>query len=214
MVIERNIKQFLSPTIMNRINYGVDIDDVLLVLTPGIVEFHNDRYGTRIKPCEITSQNFTQQFGTSLATLRTRLHLFYQTRQFENLPMVKGAYEGILRLRESGIPHLITSREDILRAITKSRIKREFPPDTFMTLNYAKNPFMEKDERPTKPEICRRLSIKIMIEDNLEHVLAISKVKGIELVYLLDLDGEYGWNHTDEKLPENVQRVSSWDEIR
>jgi len=50
-----------------------------------------------------------------------------------------------------------------------------------------------------------------MIEDCLEHALDCSKVVGF--VYLLDLNHEYVWNHTDKPLPGNVKRVYSWDEI-
>lgn len=196
---------------MRATSYGVDIDEVLFELIPQFIDYHNEAYGTCLKLSEVTSQNLTNQFRITLQEIRTRLHSFYQSEKFRNIRLIPGAGKGILRLKRKGRIHLITSREEILRKATRDLITGKFPQDTFITLNFAKNQYLEDDRRRTKPEICMILGIEKRIEDSLEQAVACSKV--VKLVYLFDLNGQYEWNHTTDELPKNVKRVFSWDEI-
>ena len=196
---------------MAGIRYGIDVDETLLALLPSLIQFNNEVHGTKIRLEDFTSYVLYPVMCRNLEETTKRLHQFYNTPYFQDIQPVPGASEGVARLRKNGTLHAITSREKIITLETKTQIKTIFSPASFLTLNFTNNHTLEQNTGITKPEVCRKLKIDIMIEDCLEHALDCSKVVGF--VYLLDLNHEYVWNHTDKPLPGNVKRVYSWDEI-
>ena len=204
-------------------NIGLDIDEVLLRLLDAFILYHNQTYGTRVVKDDFRSYSFEEAVGGSKEEMKQKVLHFYTTPYFENIQPVPGSQQGIAKLAEPdriiGSPNSPTERKNSLYVITaraariKDQTKRSLAhhfPDRFSGLELTDQWFGTSTEKPRlKSSICVDKNIEVMVEDSLTQALDCAAA-GIH-VLLLDLG--YGWNQTSEKLPENIKRAHSWEEI-
>ncbi|HBB27266.1 TPA: hypothetical protein DCZ36_02080 [Candidatus Gracilibacteria bacterium] len=114
--------------------------------------------------------------------------------------------EGIRLLKEHGYKlHAITGRsESSRRQSTEAWINRHFP-DVFESLTFTNHVKMEG--KIHKSEVCKRLGIELMVEDNLDFSLELAE-NGIKSYVL-----EQPWNRNRTERHENIKRVANWQEI-
>lgn len=68
-------------------------------------------------------------------------------------------------------------------------------------------------QKLSKPEMCRTLGACMLIDDNLSYAMQCSALPGFQ-VLLFDWNQSYPWSRTADKLPHNVHRLHSWDDVQ
>ncbi|KAJ3316444.1 hypothetical protein HDU76_001788 [Blyttiomyces sp. JEL0837] len=235
---------------------AVDMDEVLCGTVQALVNFHNERFDTKlmVKPAFVDRWMFKRVLGKSLtddeelsnplsiflptthlnyrdfnsykyeevwggtpAQAVEKVRLFYDSDHFsDRMQPVPGAYESLRILKSYYRLVIVTSRQEVVHEETHSFVKKHYP-DIFDELHFANHHLtVEEAARmvsKTKSQLCKEVGAKILIDDALSHAMDCS-ANGI-FVYLFDHEGAYMWNKLaeDAKLPPNVQRVHSWDDI-
>jgi len=179
---------------------GIDLDDVLVEFVPGFLDFHNARYRKKIRADDIHSFDIWEcGIGTTREEASLFMKEFYESSEFDSIPLVKGAKEAVNYLSKSNDLSIITSRKLEAREKTERFLEKHFPemPVFYSRGNYSPG--------KTKAEICGDLEMDVFIEDCLEYALECSGK--VERVFLFDRQ----WNQAD--VNGNILRVFNWQEI-
>ena len=183
---------------------GVDLDDVLGDFVGEIIKYYNPIDRTDRLKEEFVHSNFSEFWMCNRDKENERMNTFYKTLFFKNLKTIKGAQEGTKKLAEKNELYIISARPKRLYEDTTKWLERKFW-NTFKGIYLTSQAYGEQSDRK-KSEICYDIGIDIMIEDNLEH--AIDCANKVKKVLLLD----YPWNKKED-LPDNIQRIYSWNDI-
>jgi 5'(3')-deoxyribonucleotidase len=184
---------------------AIDMDEVLVPHFEGLIHYHNDKYGTKIKFEEIKHHHFEEYWGISWEE-SLRRGWQYIIDNHEKAEPLLGAVDALRKLQKKYRLIVVTLRsESAVSEVTNHWLDKFFKGVVEEIL------FMEEDEQhyklKTKAEICNELGANWLIDDSLTQILATAEagVKGI-------LFGDYAWNQA-EKLPQNVTRVKGWPEV-
>jgi len=147
--------------------------------------------------------------GESKQDTRQKLLHFFNTNFFRDMKVIAGAKEAIAVLAREHQLSIITARPEFLLQQTKKLVADHFS-HCFSTVTFTnQNQWQETDKRISKSEVCFEREISIMVDDSLHHAKDCAS-RGI---YVLLMDLDYPWNQTSERLPQNIKRVHSWEEI-
>ena len=186
---------------------GLDIDEVLAELLEAYLEYNNKRFNTRAQKRDMFSYSFREVFGYSEEENQKRVLDFFKSEYFQNIKPVKGAPEMVAQLAKEHQLCIITARTKVIREETEQWLLKHFS-DSFHCINLT-NQWHGVGEKQLKSEIGKREKIDILIDDSLHHARDCAS----EGIYVLLMDINYPWNQVSEKLPENIKRVHSWEEI-
>jgi len=178
---------------------ATDIDGVLADFNKGFTRWHNLRYGTNIRRDEVDDYELQRVFGIDYHQMQRRIDLFL-THQAWNLPALPKSGATIRALARNYEILAITAREHKHHMTTRAWMDVKFPD--IKEIWYADQ--RSGDSEMTKGELCDKMGVYRLIEDNLD---IANRVQDTE-VYLLDQH----WNRGD--LNKNVTRVFSWVDIR
>jgi len=181
---------------------GIDVDDTIIEFMKGYLDFYNLIYKTSFKTEDVTNYHLWEcGIHSSKEQSVLEVSKFQNSEFFDKLGLIEGAKEGIEKLSEKHNLYFITSRSPELRQKTIDFFSFHFPKNGYEFIFSGEVYGGEK-----KPEICRRLQIKYMIEDNSNYALGCAK-EGIK-VFLL----EKPWNGNYIR-HENITSVKNWREI-
>ena len=183
---------------------AVDLDEVLSQSMPALIKYHNDKYGTSLKTEDFKSYKFEEIWGGNLIEAINKVNDFHQSKYFDNVLPVKGAKEVLEKLKKNNELFILTARSEDMREKTEKFVEKYFPK--IFSKIYFTNHFALNGTETTKKEMCDTLDIDVLIEDNIKYAGECATEK--RKIYLMD----YPWNQSD-KLPKNVIRVHSWQEI-
>ena len=183
---------------------GCDFDEVLAGFIKELAKYHNDTYGTSLTRDKFHTHNFWEVWGGTREEAIEKVDAFRKTAYFENIKPIPGSVEGVEKLRAGNELIVITGRQDYLAEATYKWLD-EFFPKKVSEVHFTSSFHPNKDKRK-KHQVCYDLGIDIFIEDALDW--ASECAANCTLVILLDAP----WNQS-EKLPKNVLRAFSWDEI-
>jgi uncharacterized HAD superfamily protein len=172
-----------------------------------ILRFHNERYGTDLKMSNATSFKLEEVWGGAMEDAVKKIDSFFDEDQIIHIQPKEGALKGISELKAHGHELWIVTGRKTRDIEQTERWLAHHLPDIFNGVHFAN--FFELGEcakAVRKWEICKKLDITIMIDDNLPTVIECAE-KGIKALLL-----DHPWNQT-ESLPTDVTRVFSWDEI-
>ena len=149
-------------------------------------------------------------WGGDDAEATEKVHDFFKTKHFLNIPVVPGAKEAMLQLRAMGFDLVVvTSRQLAIQDATRKWLNRHFPSDLFREVAFGNHWGLE-GRKIRKVDLCRELQASVLIDDSLTYVREVADA-GMKAI-LFDLDGTYGWNKSDE-LPEGVTRLQDWEQV-
>ena len=188
-------------------NIGIDVDEVLAELVEAYLEYHNQKYNTKTQKKDMFSYSFREVLGVTETENEQNLFSFFKSEHFQKVRPIKGALKSVSLLAQKHQLCIITARPHNIREETKQWLSTYFP-DCFHSI-YLTNQWYGKGDKQLKSEVGKRQNIQIMIDDSLQHAQDCA-AQGI---YVLLADFNYPWNKTSEKLPENIKRVHSWEEI-
>lgn len=189
---------------------GLDLDDVVFDTVPSFLGFYNQIHGTNFTRTDITMYEIEQLgIGKTPDDVTRLFDRFHTSPEFDRIPLVEGAEEGIFelsRLPDSSLV-IVTSRPPRYRAKTTASITRSFPNNplpVYFSYDFSFN--NQQTRSQAKSQICRELGVDVFVEDYLVYAQACSE-QGVR-VLLLDKP----WNQNGT-LPSNITRVYKWQEI-
>lgn len=180
------------------------MDDVLHDFNTALHAYHNKKYGTKIKREDIISYDIESIWKCTPQEAVAKVFEFYQTQEHHDTKPLDGSVDVVKKLAESYELHIITSRVPEIESLTKDWINRHFP-SIFKSVQLTNQFGSSSGPKRKKADVCKELSVDLMIEDSLEHARAISS-SGIPVILI-----DSPWNQG--KIPDNVRRVYSWNEI-
>ncbi len=183
---------------------GVDLDEVLGHFLPALIDWHNDTYETSWAIGQFYTYHFWEIWGGTVEESIQKVYDFHKTPYFKNIRPVKGSKESLASLKKDHELFIITSRQNDIKQETEEWVEQHFP-GMFSEIHFTNN-FSQSGAGRTKKEIADKLDIDIMIEDSAKY--ALECLSPGRKIFLID----YPWNK-NEKLPEGIIRVNSWEEI-
>lgn len=183
---------------------GIDFDDVVADSGTALIEMHNKKHGAHFEKDDFKSYFFEETWGGPREERVKEIDEFFATDQLKKINPMAGSLEAMEILKEKGHElYIVTGRSHKDIEQTELWIEKHFPK-AFAGVHYAS--VRNSDERRKKSQICKELGIETFIDDNPDHALDLAAA-GVK-VFLFDQP----WNRKQE-MPENVERVSSWDDI-
>lgn len=185
---------------------AVDLDGVLSNTLGGFIKFHNEAYGTTLVREDFYSEYYWEVLKEPKEVTTAKFDIFFKTHHFQNIQPILGAQETTVYLAKKHELVVLTARRLEFTDATKQWIEIHFP-QTFKDVHVINHATLATSGKTmTKGEKCEELGIDLVIEDNIMH--AMDCLRDTRNVLLLD----QLWNQ--EELPNGIQRVASWDDIR
>ncbi|KAI9357639.1 HAD-like domain-containing protein [Zopfochytrium polystomum] len=196
---------------------AVDMDEVLCGTHEALVNFHNERFATKLTLKDFNSYAYHEVWGGTTSEAVEKVRLFYDSDHFENrMQPVPGAVEALTKLKSHYSLIVVTSRQEFVHEATHSFINTHFP-NIFDEIHFANHHLTPEESKRLKArkksEVCKEIGAAVLIDDALVHAKDCGSA-GIR-VFLFDHEGAYMWNKLPEGeiLPENVTRVHSWEDV-
>lgn len=190
---------------------AVDLDEVLGRFVSPLCAFHNSAYNTTLTQHDFHSYRFCDVWGGDDASATRKVHEFFRSSHFLNLPPVPGAIAGVSALRDAGFRlAVVTSRQLAIEDETRGWLAKHFPDGAFESVQFG-NHWGLQGSKVSKSELCKKIEASLLIDDAPNYVKEVA-AQGIPAL-LFDLDGEYGWAKGADPLPDGVTRVAAWDEV-
>eukprot|EP00612_Vaucheria_litorea_P001644 CAMPEP_0171456040 /NCGR_PEP_ID=MMETSP0945-20130129/2692_1 /TAXON_ID=109269 /ORGANISM="Vaucheria litorea, Strain CCMP2940" /LENGTH=182 /DNA_ID=CAMNT_0011981397 /DNA_START=29 /DNA_END=575 /DNA_ORIENTATION=- len=178
---------------------AIDVDEVLCDFLPTVAEWHNEVYHTDFHADQFFTYEFHTTWGGSKEASDEKMHEFFQSEKFLNgVPVVEGAR------------HILSAHchepASALADLTEKWLLKNFG-SIFKTINFG-NLYGSEGLKRNKSEMCRDVGAEVIIDDSLKYALECSKLDMAVILF-----GNYAWNKSHLKLPENVHRASTWAEV-
>jgi 5'(3')-deoxyribonucleotidase len=184
---------------------AVDVDDVLMPLTPHFVKHLNARHGTSHRAEDNKDFFYDISFGFTREQVEAELKVFGDSDEHAAVRPIDGAIAALQKLQEKYDIHVITARGNHWRRTTEAWLHRMFPA-TFEHIHFLYDPSDDTVHVP-KSAICKQIGATVMIDDavhNIEDCVSAG-IRGI-------LFGDYVYNREAE-LPTGVVRAKDWKEV-
>lgn len=121
-----------------------------------------------------------------------------------SMPKLPWSFEKLKELKDEWHEfHLISARDTGSLDYSKEWIDKHFPW-IFSSLNFIKDENLPFDN---KGELCRHLGVELMIDDSV--AFAKNVVDHWAKVLLMDRP----WNRTFDEYPNEIKRITSWNEV-
>ena len=182
---------------------GLDVDEVLGNLIDPIMKFHNQESQTNFSKHDVISYGLEELWGGTKEETLEKVLEFYDHQLFHSIQPLPDSQKVLNELYPSHELHVITSRPIQIQQETENWISQYFP-NIIEGVHFAGG--WANGNAKSKKEICENIGIELMVEDCLEFAEDIS-LSGTEVLLY-----DYPWNQK-EKLPENITRVYSWQDI-
>lgn len=199
---------------------GIDCDDVSFDFISGLAEFHNKKYGTKLRRSDYSTYHFKELWGCDNTEADRRVDEFLDSPDFGRILPLPGAVEGVGRLLDWGNElYIVSSRYKRLYWKTAMQIAKHFPYNAFDGgIWLSRNNYTSRgNDALGKAEICAIKRLDAMIDDSPEYALECAEefarnenVKNSKVVLLSS-----PWNQ-DFEIPENLTEKivrATWDEI-
>eukprot|EP00172_Hildenbrandia_rubra_P002934 Plantae.Rhodophyta-Hildenbrandia_rubra.ctg4181.p1 GENE.Plantae.Rhodophyta-Hildenbrandia_rubra.ctg4181~~Plantae.Rhodophyta-Hildenbrandia_rubra.ctg4181.p1 ORF type:complete len:204 (+),score=25.49 Plantae.Rhodophyta-Hildenbrandia_rubra.ctg4181:224-835(+) len=189
---------------------AVDLDEVLGHFIPPLADFHNENYGTKLTVSDFHSYRFCEVWGGDDQGAIEIVHSFFDSKHFEDIPVVPGAVEGVNELKNRGYQlAVVTSRQHAIEKKTRDWVFRHFP-NVFEALHFGNHWGLE-GKKTSKPDLCKKIDATVLIDDSLQYAVQCANA-GIRSL-LFNLHDTYNWSRYTPPLSENISFVTNWKEI-
>lgn len=190
-----------------RLQIGVDVDDVLANQVENIVNHSNLLWNTNLQAADYT-EDWSAMWGTTFEETDARARMIHTREIMGEYSYLKDSQEILGKLAKDHTLVVVTARRTSASDITKEWLEKHYP-GVFSEIHLAGlwDTIDETSHTLTKAELCVRLKLDYLIDDQLKHCLSTAE-RGIPAIIF----GDYHWNKLDE-LPSNVIRCRNWQEI-
>ena len=182
---------------------AIDLDEIIAGFLDAFIKYHNNTYKTTFHKSDFFSYQFWKVIGGTREEAIDKVYGFHDSHYFDEIEPLDGAIEAIKNLKTNNVLYLITSRQDDFIEKTRIWIEKHLPNifDKILHSNaYPKNGTSRK-----KSDLCDRLNVDALIEDNLDYVIECIKQDRKIILF------RYPWNEQTVK-PKGIYVVSGWNE--
>ncbi|MAG38384.1 hypothetical protein CMI45_03295 [Candidatus Pacearchaeota archaeon] len=182
---------------------AIDLDDVISSTLARVIPFYNERTNSNTKREDYTDYDWTKIWGCSKEEMLKIWNEFAKSKNYEEILPIKDAIPSVLSLMEKNEITIMTARSRDIKNETLNWLKKYFQEkeiDLIFTGEFGKVDGIKK----SKAEICNKLRIPLIIEDNGEYSLQCAE-EGIKVILFDAL-------HNRSASHENITRVSGWEE--
>ena len=176
---------------------AVDVNEVIVSLVELYLIFFNREYNGNVKFEDLVSYNLRETLHISKEAEKELFEIIYSSPEFDNLPLIDGAYDGLIQLAKDNEVILATHRPITIQFKTKEYFKKTFPNIPFDIVHSYNG---------RKSEICRDFGVELIIEDHPGCAFDCAKL-GIRAVLF-----DKPWNQTYEG-HNLLRKVSGWNEF-
>jgi uncharacterized HAD superfamily protein len=187
---------------------AVDIDDVLAFHAKAMVAYSNKVLGTNLT-LEDYTEHWSQMWQVDHEETQRRAIAYHQTDDMSYYEHHQDADEVLRKLAKKNRLIIVTARKKEVTEITEKWVNKHFD-GIFEAIHHAgifDAKITDKSFNATKAELCQRLGVKYLIDDQSKHCNAASEL-GIKAIMF----GDYPWNRNDVLQPD-VTRCVSWDKV-
>jgi 5'(3')-deoxyribonucleotidase len=187
---------------------ALDVDDVLFPCSARVCEYHNETYGTSLKPADFYVTDLHEVFGCSPEEERRRMHIFDHEGHTQIGEPLAGALEAVAMLRKRYDLVVVTSRPVTAEEQTLNWLDAYFP-NTFaqVQVRVCGNHYGNCTDFVPKPIACKELGAVALVDDQVRHAMACAE-DGMQAI----LFGDYAWNQLEASHP-NLRRALDWAEV-
>jgi len=183
---------------------ALDVDEVLMVMQPSLMQFHNRAYGTDLTPELVGNYDLSLAWGCTVEESIRRINEFYGTPEFWKMMPVRDSQRGVNQFIERGHSLVaLTSRPSKFKKETLSQLWTYFPWIKQDQILFS-GEWSGNGERK-KYEICKNLGVGLLVDDHVGYLIP-ARENGIRGL----LFGNYPWNQKDS---DGLQRVNDWEEV-
>lgn len=202
----------LRPSDERRVTVAVDVDEVLAHFLPALIEYHNTEHGTELELSDFHSYRFSDVWGGSSEETIRKVHHFFESVWFHEMPVVRGARATLERHMDSFNYVVVTSRQHSIERQTRLWLQRNFP-GLFSDILFG-NHYGLTGKKRSKPELCRSVGAQLLIDDNISYARECA-ASGMRVI-MFDWDRQYRYSAYDpdeDPLPDTVLHVHSWGAV-
>mmetsp|Transcript_42711 Transcript_42711/g.71054 ORF Transcript_42711/g.71054 Transcript_42711/m.71054 type:complete len:221 (+) Transcript_42711:78-740(+) len=189
---------------------AVDLDEVLGQFLLQLIRFHNDTYSSKYVLEDFCSYQFKDVWGGSEAETMDKVHAFFESEYFADLPLVPGAHQVLTEFVDLFTFAVVTSRQNIIEDMTRQWIDRHYP-GIFSAILFG-NHYGFTGTKRSKPDMCADIGAIMLIDDSLLYAKQCAE-HGIK-VLLFDWEGKYMWSKSPDPVHDNIKRIHTWDQVR
>lgn len=186
---------------------GVDLDSVLAEIVTPLSLYHNDAFGTTMKPKDYVEYDLTKLWGCTIPESIERVYEFYRSSYIDGIKPIRGAKGAIRYLKEKNHELIVvTARPRFTDWVTKQWIEKHFP-GRFQAIHHTNQYSHAHETRVKKSEVCKKLGVEVFFEDHIVYAedCASENIR----VFLLTMP----WNRNARNLHKNITRIFAWNEI-
>ena len=186
------------------INIAVDCDEILADFLNQLILFHNEEFRTELTRENFTSYKFHEAWGGTVEEETRKVTRFFESNYFKEILPTEGSQYAMEFLKKKGHNlFVVTGRILLLTEETKIWIGRYFP-HIFSGISFG-NTYGSDGVKMKKSIMCRKLNVRLIIEDDLMHIADCANDGIPVLVY------DKPWNQGI--LPEKAVRVFDWQQV-
>lgn len=184
-------------------NIAVDLDDTILNNITNLILFFNSVYGRNLKKEQFFSCLYRQVWGGTKEEEQEILRNFCESKYFSEILPIKGSQRMMNVLKKNG--HnlvVVTGRVYSLTKKTEDWVGKFFP-NVFSDI-YHTNSYGESGLRIKKSDMCKKLNMDLIIDDDFNHVVDCTNADIPVLVYSTP------WNQNE--FPKKALRLNEWND--
>jgi uncharacterized HAD superfamily protein len=185
---------------------AVDLDDVLFDFLGYFFKWHNEQYGTNLRPEQMVYSTIWEAWGGTREEAAERVPRFFHEIDMLNISPIEGAVPALERLKDQFRLAIISARDSSTTKVTRAWIDEYFRDIFNHIVLGIGNPLAETGAT-TKAEVCRQLGADVLIDDQLRHARDVAEA-GIPVL----LFGDSASNQA-ASLPQDVRRVQDWAHV-
>lgn len=186
---------------------AVDIDDVLAVHAEAMVTYSNRVYGTNLT-IDDYDEHWSKMWQIDHKETERRAAQYHRTDDMAHYRHHEAAVPVLQRLAERYRLIIVTARRQDVSQIAEAWITKHFG-DVFDGIHYAGiwDKVTEQSAYATKAELCTKLSVDYLIDDQPKHCNGAAQAGITALMF-----GDYPWTR-HQPLHEAVNRCHTWRQV-
>ena len=185
---------------------AVDLDDVLFDFLRHFFQWHNEQYGTTLRPEDMVYETIWEAWGGTKEEATDRIPRFFQEVNMLSMDPIDGAATALGQLKDRFELTIISARDPSAADVTQVWINNYFPEVFDEVVLGIGNP-MAESRLMTKADVCKQIGADVLIDDQLAHARNVAAA-GIHVL----LFGHGPWNQA-KSLPAEIRRVEDWAHV-
>jgi uncharacterized HAD superfamily protein len=185
---------------------AVDHDNVLVEVTVQFLKFYNEQFKTSYTLDDLKEYRLEKCLHVTPEDVKSLTLEFYHTQYFEDVKPVKGAQEGVARLKKMGCElYDITSRPSSAMLATTKELEKYFGQKAFRTVVFTDD-YLRGTEGEGKSSVCGELKMEAIIEDSWQYAKTCAE-KGIKALLM-----DRPWN-VHKPAVKGVEHCGDWKDV-